>query len=145
MKAKFPLLPRRIRWLFALVIAAFIFYTSIITVPPGVIDPWKPELLPLDKWRHFVAYGALGYALAYAAVDWDVNPWLVAGVVISITIGYGVGIELIQSVTPHRYFSLGDAYANAFGGLLVTPFYLGRSFFEFVSIDDFINTVRDIG
>lgn len=56
-----------VRWATVAGLAAFIFYMSIITVPPEtVVDQGKPGLIPLDKWRHFVAYAVLGYASVYA-------------------------------------------------------------------------------
>jgi hypothetical protein len=66
---RLPLLPWWVRWAAVAGLAAFIFYASIVTVPPEtVLDQVRPgpeALLPLDKWRHFLAYATFGYALAY--------------------------------------------------------------------------------
>jgi VanZ family protein len=108
-------------------VAAFIFYTSILTTPPAepVIPKFDP--VPLDKWRHFLAYAAFGGSLAYATTDRDREPWQLAAFVLGVTVVYGIGIEYWQSFIPNRYFSVGDAYANALGALLVTPWYFLRS------------------
>lgn len=134
MTLRVPLLPRWLRWLAVVGLAGFIFYTSILTTPPGTVDPVKPALVPLDKWRHFLAYAAFGGALAYATTDWDTDWRVLAVGVVGVTVVYGVGIEAWQSFIPNRYFSLGDAYANALGGLLVVPWYLVRSRLNFVAI-----------
>jgi VanZ family protein len=109
-------------------------------VPPEtVVDTAKPDPLPLDKWRHFVAYAGLGWALAYALTDWSIERKYAAAFVIGTTIAYGVGIEFGQSRIPERYFSLGDAYANALGGVLVSPWYLVRPYVDFESLPDWIH------
>lgn len=127
-----PLLPRWLRWAGVCAVAAFIFYTSILTTPPtDPVIPGKPELLPLDKWRHFLAYAALAGTLAYATADADRPVRTQLLLVVGVTVVYGIGIEFGQSMIPNRYFSLGDAYANALGGLLVSPWYLVESRIEF--------------
>jgi len=137
-----PLLPRWLRWVGVGGLAAFIFYASIVTVPPEtVVDTWKPTLLPLDKWRHFVAYTVLGFALAYATTDWEWDSRLLAVTVIGAVVVYGVGIEAGQSLVPERYFSLGDAYANALGGVLVAPYFLVRQYLRFLPPKSFVSAV----
>jgi VanZ family protein len=143
MQVRAPLLPAWLRWTAVIGLAGFIFYASLLAAPPEtVIDTAKPELLPLDKWRHFLAYAALGYALAYALTDRDRDRLARAGIVLGVVVLYGVGIEVGQSVLPARYFSLGDAYANALGGVLVAPWYLVESRLEFVSLSAFLAPVR---
>jgi VanZ family protein len=144
MAIRVPLLPRWLRWLGVAGLAAFIFYASIVTAPPEtVVDAWKPTVLPLDKWRHFVAYAALGYALAYATTDWELDGRLLAVSVIGVAILYGVGVEFGQSFVPERYFSVGDAYANALGGVLVAPYYAVRRVCDFVPVRSMLDSVRD--
>jgi VanZ family protein len=148
MHVRIPLLPWWLRWGAAVGLATFIFYTSILTVPPEtVVDQARPELLPLDKWRHLVAYATLAYSLAYATVDRELDRRIIAGIVIVVTVIYGVGIEFGQSFLPNRYFSLGDAYANALGGLLVLPWYLIQRYIEYVPMPEFIRRMyeRDEG
>lgn len=120
-----PLLPAWMRWTVVAVVVAAIFYLSVLTVPPEEpVVPGKPEVVALDKWQHFLAYGALSSALGYALAD---RPWPTATVIavgIGATVVYGVGIEGVQSLLAYRYFSLGDALANAIGGVLATPLYV---------------------
>ncbi len=140
MNVRAPLLPWWLRWTVVVGLAAFIFYASILTVPPEtVVD--RVKLFPLDKWRHFVAYAALGYALAYATTDWDLDPRLLAALVVVTTITYGVGIEYGQSLVPERSLSIGDAYANALGGILVVPWYVVRPSLDFVPLVSFLESV----
>lgn len=126
-RIRLPLLPAWLRWLGVVVVASFIFYTSVLTTPPAnpVVPTFDP--IPLDKWRHFLAYAALGGSLAYATSDSDRETWQLAVLVIGVTVAYGVGIEFWQSFVPNRYASIGDAYANTLGALLVTPWHLLRS------------------
>lgn len=129
-----PLIPAAIRWSLVVVLAAVVFYLSVITVPPAEPVAPKPDLLPLDKWRHFLAYGALANALAYATADWERPTWQPACLVIGATILYGVGIESAQALVPYRYFSMVDAYANALGALFVIPWFLLK---ERIEVEDF--------
>lgn len=141
MQVRLPLLPRELRWLGVVAIAAVIFYGSILAVPPETIIDTRFEVIPLDKWRHFVAYATLGVALAYATADWDISPRLGAGLVLGTVILYGLGIEVVQLFLPQRYFSLGDAYANALGGVLVTPWYLIEPHIDFVTPETVVSTL----
>jgi VanZ family protein len=141
MRVRVPLLPRWFRWAAVVGLAAFIFHTSILSTPPEIVDPVKPDLLPLDKWRHFVAYAAFGGALAYATTDWDVDGRTLAVGVILVTVVYGIGIEFGQSMIPKRYFSLGDAYANALGGVLVVPYYLVRPYLAFAPLQSWVRSL----
>ncbi len=146
MEIRAPLLPPWLRWIAVAGLAVFIFYVSIVTVPPetvAVVDAGRPPVVPLDKWRHFVAYAALGTALAYATTDWEVDTRLLAVSVVGVTVIYGVGIELGQSFRPNRYYSIGDAYANALGGLLVVPYYLVRPYLEFVPALSLLRSLAD--
>lgn len=132
-----PLVPAWMRWTVVAVVAAAIFYLSVLAAPPDPIVP-KPDPFARDKWRHFLAYGALGSTLAYALAD---RPWRTVTVVavgVGVTVLYGLGIEGAQSLLTHRYFSLGDALANALGGVLATPLYvaLRRTPFRHVLDDD---------
>ncbi|WP_166972445.1 VanZ family protein [Haloarcula sp. JP-L23] len=135
MTVRLPLVPRWLRWGFVVAVAGFIFYMSLVAVPPETaVDTAKPDVLPLDKWRHFVAYAALAGTLVYATADWALRRrWSVLLVVGSVAL-YGVGIEAGQSALPARYFSLGDAYANVLGAVLLTPWYLLQPHFEFVGV-----------
>jgi VanZ family protein len=138
-----PLLPAWLRWLGVVAVAAAIFYLSVLTVPPEqAIVPGKPDLVPLDKWRHFLAYAALGGALAYATVDWEWRTRWIAIVVLAAVVVYGVGLELWQSLIPDRYFSVGDAYANALGGVLAMPLFALRDRVAVVSVGELVDGLR---
>jgi VanZ family protein len=145
MRLRVPLLPWWVRWSAVAGLAAFIFYTSIVTAPPEtVVDQLRPgpeSLLPLDKWRHLLAYATLGYGLAYATTDWNVRTGRLAALVLVTTVLYGVGVEFGQSLIPGRFFSVGDAYANAFGAALVLPWYLLRSYVAFVPLRSWVDTL----
>jgi VanZ family protein len=141
MNLRAPLLPFWVRWIAVAGLATFIFYVSIVTVPPETVIDTRPSLIPLDKWRHFIAYAALGNALAYATTDWKIDLRLMAIAVIGLTIVYGVGIEFGQSFRPNRYYSIGDAYANALGGVFVTPYYLIRPHVEFIPTLSFVRSL----
>lgn len=146
MELRVPLAPAWLRWGAVLALAAFIFYASILAAPPEtVVDEARPDLLPLDKWRHFLAYAAVGGSLAYATTDWDHDDRVLALGIITATVLYGVGIEFGQSLVPGRYFSLGDAYANALGGVLVLPWYLVRPRVEFVAVGSWLRAVSPDG
>jgi VanZ family protein len=142
MNVRLPLLPAWLRWVFVVCLAGFIFYTSILTDPPTYVDSAKPELVPLDKWRHFVAYAAFGGSLAYASVDWSLDRRWAIAFVLGTTVAYGVGIELVQGLVPERYTSAGDAYANALGAVLVAPWYLVRPYLSFEPIREWVDGIR---
>ncbi|ESS12948.1 MAG: putative integral membrane protein [uncultured archaeon A07HR60] len=132
-----PLLSWWLRWGAVVGLAGFIFYASVLTAPPETPIDIEFNFIPLDKWRHFVAYGAFGYALAYATTDWELPTRRVAFGVFVVTVVYGIGIEFAQAAVPERYFSLGDAYANALGGVLTGLYYLLVRRIEFVPAADF--------
>lgn len=138
---RLPLLPAWLRWTGVAAVAGVIFALSVVLAPPAepVIEP--PSLVPLDKWRHFLAYAAFGATLAYATTDWQLSTRRLAALVLGVTVCYGVGIEFWQGFVPGRYASLGDAYANALGALLVSPWYLVRSRASFVPVRSWVESV----
>jgi VanZ family protein len=138
-----PLLPAWVRWALVACVAGFIFYASVLAAPPPIVDPAKPELVPLDRWRHFVAYAAFGGALAYASADWDLETRYAAAFVLGTTVAYGLGIEVWQAFVPERYFSLGDAYANVLGAVLLSPWYLVRSYVNFIPVRVWVASARE--
>ena len=142
MEVRVPWLPRWLRWSAVFAVAAVIFYLSILTAPPE--DPVipQPDLVPLDKWRHFLAYAAFGGSLAYATAKWQWPRWALVGFVVGVAVLYGVGIEVWQSFIPQRYFSVGDAYANALGGLLVLPWFLVRPHLSLEPIGAWLRSLR---
>lgn len=139
MAIRVPLLPRWLRWSFVAAVAALIFYLSILTVPPETpVVPGRPAIVPLDKWRHFLAYAAFGGALAYATTEWSWRRRRLAALVVGTTVLYGIGIEAGQAFLPERYFALGDAWANAVGGLLVLPWFLVRPYLTVTPVGEWL-------
>ncbi|WP_018256175.1 VanZ family protein [Halomicrobium katesii] len=139
-----PLLPSWLRWLAVAVVGGVIFTLSVVVAPPGEpIVAGPPDLLPLDKWRHFLAYAAFGGTLAYATSTWRWSTGRLAVFVLGITVAYGVGIEIWQSFLPNRYFGLGDAYANALGAVLASPWFLLRDRLSFVSLSEWASAIVD--
>ncbi|WP_372479531.1 VanZ family protein [Halomicrobium sp. HM KBTZ05] len=138
-----PLLPSWLRWLAVAVVGGVIFTLSVVVAPPGepVVKPF--DLLPLDKWRHFLAYAAFGGTLAYATSTWRWSTGRLAVFVLGITVAYGVGIEIWQWFLPNRYFGLGDAYANALGAALASPWFLLRDRLSFVSPSEWASAIVD--
>lgn len=134
MRVPLPLFPRWLRWLGVVAVGVVIFSLSVLTIPPEqpILEP--PELVPLDKWRHFLAYAAFGWSLAYATTDWDWHPARLAVLVFGVTVTYGVGIELLQAPLAERYFSVGDAYANALGGVLALSWFVVRRWLALVPL-----------
>jgi VanZ family protein len=137
MNLRLPLLPRWTRWLAVTAVAVAIFYLSVFVVPPPeqeVIVPGKPDAVPLDKWRHFLAYAGFTGTLAYATAHWERPRWQVAAVVLGTAFVFGIGVEFVQSQIPYRYFSVEDAYANAIGGVLVSPWFYLQRHVDWVSV-----------
>jgi len=135
MGVRVPLVPRWLRWSAVVAVAAVVFYLSVVTAPPEApVAPAPPDLIPLDKWRHFFAYAALAGSLAYATATREWRARTLAAFVIGLTVAYGVGIEFAQSGIPDRYFSVDDAYANALGALLVAPWFALRHRLSFVRV-----------
>jgi len=142
-EVRLPLLPAWFRWLGVSAAATVILVFSVLLTLPSGVDTEPFSFVPLDKWRHFLAYAAFGGALAYATTDWEWSTGRLAILVLGVTVGFGIGIELWQGFLPARHFSFLDAYANALGAVLVSPWYLLRSRVAFVSLRTWITNVTD--
>lgn len=129
-----PLVPRWLRWLGVVGVAAFVFVFSVLAAPPEQAVVPEFSLVPLDKWRHFLAYGAVAGALGYATVDRDVPTRRLVALVVIVPVVYGFGIELVQATQPDRFFGFGDAYANAIGALLVAPLVALREHYDLIRV-----------
>jgi len=142
---RLPLAPTWLRWTGVAAVAGVIFYFSVVTVPATepIVEP--PRLVPLDKWRHFLAYAAFGGSLGYATADWDWSTRQLAVLVLGATVLYGAGIEVWQSFVPRRAMSLGDAYANALGAVVASPWFLVRERAEFVPLGRWLGTLTGDG
>lgn len=142
MRLPFPLLPTPIRWLGVAAIAGFIFYASLLTAPPETaIDDVQPWFAPLSYWRHFVAYAALAYALAYATDDWERDRWQHAGLIIAVAALYGAAIEVGQYFDPERHFDLADILVNTIGASTVLGWYAIRPYLEGKPLGELYSTL----
>ena len=81
-------------------------------------------LLGLDKYLHALAFAALAVTLAAALASSSVERLLV--VVVLVTVGYGLLVELLQLPLPYRSFSLLDLAADAVGAVLAALLWRGR-------------------
>lgn len=146
MRVRVPLLPALFRWGAVAAVAAFVLYFSVLAVPPeSPLDTVRFSIVPLDKWRHFLAYAGLGGALAYAIADWDLEARTALALVITLVVAYGVGIELLQGLRPNRHLSAADAYANALGAVLVAPWFWLRRSLAFVPLREWLGDVSSKG
>lgn len=135
MAPSLPLLPRSVRWTVTVGLAAVVLYASVITVPPETpVDTLSPGFVALDKWQHFVAYGTIGYALAYAIDHWDVSRRQAALFVVGVTVLYGLGIESVQYFLSYRAFDVNDLLANSIGAALVLPWFAVRPAVDLVPV-----------
>lgn len=140
---KLPLLPATVRWLGVIVIAAFIFYSSLVTVPETVVDDAQPYFIELNHWRHLVAYFTLASSLAYATVEWDVSRRKRVIFAIVLASGFGIAMEAGQAMVPHRSdFLISDATVNTIGASLVIIFYFVEPYIQWTPYSEYIRIVR---
>ncbi|GAB7008077.1 VanZ family protein [Halorubrum trueperi] len=115
-RLRVPLIPSRSRWGVVLAVAGVILYYSIQTGPgTGTFQTGPLGLFPYSDWLHFLAYACLAVMLAYALHDARLSDWQVFVLVLMCAVGYGVGIELLQSRLPSRTFAIEDMGVNAVG------------------------------
>ena len=134
-----PLLPRAVRFLALGAVLAVICYFSLVTAPPG-----PPTDQPFwDKQLHFVAYGGLTLAFAYATVHYRDRPLVRGALVLGGTLGVGLAIELTQGLSPERYFGWGDLLANGVGVLLASVWFLLERRIHFVRVRRFAATQQE--
>ena len=119
MTVRVPIVPRSLRHAGVAAVAATILYFSVITPPgSGVIRTGPFGVLAYSTWLHGLAYAGLAVALAYALQD---QPWrdrTVLAAVFLVAVGYGGGIELLQSTLDARTADFGDLLVNAVGAAL---------------------------
>ena len=85
--------------------------------PPGsgAIRSGPLGVFPYSTWLHALAYFGLAVVLAYALEDRPWPNWTVMAVVFLIVVGYGGGIEVLQSTLDARTADFGDLLVNAVG------------------------------
>lgn len=113
-------LPRWLRWAAVVLVAAGIFYGSVLAPPvAGAPERGPFGVFGLDKWFHAVGYAALAGAFAVALAS-DFEAALAAALAVLFAAGYGVSIEFAQASIPARTFSVADMAANAVGAFVGT-------------------------
>ena len=118
-RLRLPLVPRSLRLVGVLSVAATILYFSVFTPPgSGAIQTGPLGVLPYSTWLHGLAYAGLAVTLAYALQD---SPWrdrTVLVLVFLVAVGYGGSIELLQSTLDARTADVGDLLVNAVGAAI---------------------------
>lgn len=90
---------------------------STLPLPPT-------PLIGVDKIAHFIAYGALAFAIALMfPLHWWKKPLKTALIAITIASFYGITDEIHQSFVPERDTSIADWVADTLGALCGTAFY----------------------
>lgn len=105
--------------LFGIVWAAIIL---LLTISPGASMPktldWS--LLAFDTFSHFFVFGVLALLLIVGFTkqySYDKVKKNAVSYAIYVGICYGVFIEILQAMTPGRYFDFIDILANSIGCL----------------------------
>ena len=126
-----PLLPRFLRYGAVAVVAAIIFYGSLVTTPETTIDDLRLTFIEPSHWRHIVAYATLAYTIAYATDHWQLPRFKHAMIIIALAASYGITMELGQHFLPHRTpFLITDVLVNTLGASLVLLWFLARPYLE---------------
>jgi len=111
-----PLVPQWLRLGGVIAVAATILYYSVFTPPgSGAIRSGPFGVLAYSTWLHGLAYAGLAVVIAYALEDQPWADWVVLAVVLLVAVGYGGGIELLQSTLDARTADFGDLLVNAVG------------------------------
>lgn len=83
-----------------------------------------------DKLSHLIAYGVLAGWFSLLARNQPALVWVVTGLVL-----FGIGIEILQSLTDYRYAEWGDVIANTIGALLGACLYYSPAVRILVNLD----------
>ncbi|MGB9933268.1 VanZ family protein [Haloarcula amylolytica] len=104
------------RYLPAVGFSLLLLVTSLLPVPEGAGEQ-VPALLgfTLDKWVHAASYGTLAVLLAWGRQARDV---IAVAALVTVSVCYGAGVELLQGLVPSRGVSGTDFVANAVGAVL---------------------------
>ncbi|EMA46729.1 VanZ family protein [Halococcus saccharolyticus] len=138
-----PFATRSVRYGLVAAVAAVILVGSILEPDPAAAPTMGPlGIVGADKWTHAFAYAGLAATLLYASVSSDRGSSRVALAVV-LTVGFGIGVELVQWPIPYRTASTADALADAVGaGVLALAWWsLGR-FVRFVPVGRWRNPTQ---
>ena len=104
------------RYLPAVGFSLLVLVTSLLPVPEGAGEQ-VPALLgfALDKWVHAASYGLLAALLAWGRQARDATT---VAALVTVSVCYGSGVELLQGLVPSRGVSGADFAANAVGAVL---------------------------
>ncbi|WP_371378326.1 VanZ family protein [Thalassotalea aquiviva] len=100
------------------------FVFTVLSVTALALMPLEGTIVikVWDKLNHLVAFSVLA-ALLY------LSNWLRGWRYFTLLLGYGVLIEVMQSFTPHRFFSIADIAADLVGialGFIAIKWLVGR-------------------
>ena len=111
-----PLVPTRVRYALAALVAGVVLVASVVETGGGADTLGPFGFVGADKWSHALAYAALTAALAYASIEGGCGRLALP---VLAAIAFGIAIELLQWPIPYRTASVADALADAVGaGLL---------------------------
>jgi VanZ family protein len=94
-----------------MVLGVWLIFLLIISLVPISVPKIR---LPADKIEHFMAYGITAILFYRYYVARGRKTGLVFVSVLTSS-SYGALIEVLQGLTPHRQFSVGDIAANTAG------------------------------
>jgi VanZ family protein len=118
-RLRLPLLPRWLRAVAVVAVAATIAYFSLQDTVR------RPSAGPFwDKQVHFLGYAGFTLVAAYATAHLRDRPYRRALLVVVSVVCYGVLMELLQAPIPGRQFSVLDMLANTAGTLLVSAWFV---------------------
>ncbi|WP_302081634.1 VanZ family protein [Salinibaculum rarum] len=114
---------RLFRWGPVVLVASGILVASVVRTAAG-----EPAMGPLgvgvDKWLHAVGYGVLAGTIAVALGRRPTAGAL--ALVVGLTVGYGIVIELVQLPLSYRSASLLDVVADGVGAVVAAVLYWVR-------------------
>ncbi|WP_181685710.1 VanZ family protein [Halorhabdus salina] len=112
--------PRTVRWLLAVVIAAVIFLGSVLDPGAGIARSGPFGLASRATWAHLGGYAVLTFSVRYALLDSRFETTVSTAMAPIAVIVFGVLIEFVQATLAYRTFAVGDMLTNAVGALLAT-------------------------
>jgi len=110
------------RYLPAVAFSLLLLVVSLVPAPETGGPTPEPLGIAPDKWVHAGGYGALTVLLAWAR---DSRTVAAVALVAGLALGYGGGIELLQTLVPSRSLSAADMVANAVGAVGGASVWLG--------------------